>query len=119
MHYILRVLAAGDIRTVCHHRLNLLEQVILFRPFSFNRVHLLHRYPLCSLLSLVTVMSRQLSLFMESCGLSMLTCILYLYFLAPGIEKTKILQVWLLVYYLRARSLELDVSDKQDSVLLC
>nr|CAB3455382.1 unnamed protein product [Digitaria exilis] len=26
MHYILRVLAAGDIRTVCHHRLNLLEQ---------------------------------------------------------------------------------------------
>jgi hypothetical protein len=29
MHFILRVLAAGDIRTVCHHRLNLLEQVIL------------------------------------------------------------------------------------------
>jgi hypothetical protein len=28
MHYILRVLAAGDIRTVCHHRLNLLEQVM-------------------------------------------------------------------------------------------
>ncbi|ONM61046.1 AMP deaminase [Zea mays] len=26
MHYVLRVLAAGDIRTVCHHRLNLLEQ---------------------------------------------------------------------------------------------
>jgi len=36
MHYILRVLAAGDIRTVCHHRLNLLEQVIPFRPFSFK-----------------------------------------------------------------------------------
>jgi hypothetical protein len=31
MHYILRVLAAGDIRTVCHHRLNLLEQVIPLR----------------------------------------------------------------------------------------
>ncbi|KAG8099012.1 hypothetical protein GUJ93_ZPchr0013g34202 [Zizania palustris] len=26
MHYILRVLAAGDIRTVCHKRLNLLDQ---------------------------------------------------------------------------------------------
>lgn len=40
MHYILRVLAAGDIRTVCHHRLNLLEQVILliFVPFK----HLLY-----------------------------------------------------------------------------
>nr|CAD1833052.1 unnamed protein product [Ananas comosus var. bracteatus] len=26
LHYILRVIAAGNIRTVCHHRLNLLEQ---------------------------------------------------------------------------------------------
>lgn len=28
LHYILRVIAAGNIRTVCHNRLNLLEHVI-------------------------------------------------------------------------------------------
>lgn len=27
LHHILRVIAAGNIRTLCHHRLNLLEQV--------------------------------------------------------------------------------------------
>lgn len=27
LHFILRVIADGNIRTVCHHRLNLLEQV--------------------------------------------------------------------------------------------
>jgi len=27
LHQILRVIAAGNIRTLCHHRLNLLEQV--------------------------------------------------------------------------------------------
>ncbi|WCJ23854.1 AMP deaminase putative / myoadenylate deaminase putative [Euphorbia peplus] len=26
LHHILRVIAAGNIRTLCHHRLNLLEQ---------------------------------------------------------------------------------------------
>jgi len=29
LHHILRVIAAGNIRTLCHHRLNLLEQVNL------------------------------------------------------------------------------------------
>lgn len=29
LHYILRIIAAGNIRTLCHHRLNLLEQVKL------------------------------------------------------------------------------------------
>lgn len=27
LHHLLRVIAAGNIRTLCHHRLNLLEQV--------------------------------------------------------------------------------------------
>lgn len=54
MHYILRVLAAGDIRTVCHHRLNLLEQVIFFVFCSFKCVLFLHEYMLhMNLLSLV------------------------------------------------------------------
>jgi hypothetical protein len=30
LHHILRVIAAGNIRTLCHHRLNLLEQVDCF-----------------------------------------------------------------------------------------
>ncbi len=30
LHHILRVIAAGNIRTLCHHRLNLLEQVDSF-----------------------------------------------------------------------------------------
>lgn len=30
LHHILRVIAAGNIRTLCHHRLNLLEQVESF-----------------------------------------------------------------------------------------
>lgn len=41
MHYILRVLAAGDIRTVCYKRLNLLEQVILLKWF-FQCLYLLY-----------------------------------------------------------------------------
>lgn len=37
LHYILRVIAAGNIRTVCHNRLNLLEHVIFsFVPFYFE-----------------------------------------------------------------------------------
>lgn len=31
LHYILRVIAAGNTRTICHHRLNLLEQVNMSR----------------------------------------------------------------------------------------
>lgn len=30
LHHILRVIAAGNIRTLCHHRLVLLEQVVIF-----------------------------------------------------------------------------------------
>jgi hypothetical protein len=30
LHHILRVIAIGNIRTLCHHRLNLLEQVEIF-----------------------------------------------------------------------------------------
>lgn len=47
LHYILRVIAAGNIRTVCHHRLNLLEQVIIFslEPVYLWYLHLSSVFP--------------------------------------------------------------------------
>ncbi|KAL0375356.1 UNVERIFIED_CONTAM: AMP deaminase [Sesamum radiatum] len=35
LHHILRVIAAGNIRTLCHHRLVLLEQVVIFRDGTY------------------------------------------------------------------------------------
>ena len=35
LHHILRVIATGNIRTLCHHRLVLLEQVIVLPKFTF------------------------------------------------------------------------------------
>lgn len=36
LHYILKVIAAGNIRTLCHHRLVLLEQVNTFSFYIFG-----------------------------------------------------------------------------------
>lgn len=41
LHYILRVTAAGNTRTVCHNRLNLLEHVIFF---FCKIIYLLHTW---------------------------------------------------------------------------